>query len=165
MKLKFVLVTACVALSGCAASGAVYREQVAKSTPPAPNQARVTVYRTGESSQYSGRDARISLNGKPTIDVAYKGFNIVDVESGSHTLSVDIWDSPGSCALSVMLEANKDFFYEIKPRSANLVSFLLGGVVGAAIESSGKQCGGAFALIPVEKNLALPALLPLKMTE
>ena len=152
-------------LAGCAASGASYYDQLAKSRPFPPTQAHVTVYRTGESSQYSGRDARISVEGKAVVDVAYKGFNMFNLNPGNHVLSVDIWDSPGSCALPVMIEDLKDYYFEVRPRPANLAGFLLGGVIGASIESSGKQCGGAFALAPVDESVALPALAPLKMTE
>ncbi len=95
----------------------------------------------------------------------YAGFKVFDIIAGKHTLTVDVWDSPGTCELPIDVSGGNEYFFEIKPRLGNFLGGLLGGPIGSAIESSGKQCGGAFAVEPVAKELAIPKLADLKMTQ
>lgn len=159
VSLFFMILT----VAGCAASGPKYSESNAN-RPKSPEAARVTVYRTGDSMQYSGRAVRIALDKNVVGSVDYKGFNIFDIEAGQHVLTADMWDAPGKCNVEVKLSPATEYFFQVLPRSESLFSGMVGGALGMAIESSGKECGGAFAIIPVTNEYAIKALQPLRQS-
>jgi len=154
-----------VLVSGCAATGPNYSKHVSEASAQDASSARLVVFRTRESSQYSGRAVSVKVDGKSLGSCDYAGFNVFDITAGKHTLTVDMWDSPGACELPIDVSGGSEYFFEIKPRPGNLVGGLVGGLLGAAIESAGKQCGGAFAVEPIAKDLAIPKLAELKMTQ
>lgn len=151
-------------LVGCAATGPKYSENVQTRTK-SPDTARVTIYRTGDHMQYSARAVRLTLDKKVIGNVDYKGYNIFDVKDGQHMLTADMWDAPGKCEVALMLQADTEYFFQVQPRTESLMSGLVGGVLGMAIESGGKECGGAFAITPIDKEIALNALQPLRLTK
>lgn len=154
-----------ILLAGCAASGPTYTElQNAQANTTPAEQARVVVFRTNET-QYSARAASIRLDGEFLGKCDYKGFNAFDVTPGQHKLRVDMWDSPGSCTVPVNVDAGKVYYFEIKPRVGNFIGGLLGGVAGAAIESAGKECGGAYSVEAVSKDQATIQLTALRQTK
>lgn len=152
-------------LTGCAATGERYSEQASTRAAVAPSDARLIVFRTKESTQYSGRAAAVNIDGNASGRCDYGGFNTFDVSPGRHVIKVDMWDSPGTCELPIEVTGGSSYFFEIQPRLGNLLSFLGGGIIGAAIESSGRQCGGSFSISPVEENAALQKLRELRATE
>jgi hypothetical protein len=152
-------------LSGCAATGATYAKHISEASPQDASKARLVVFRTRENSQYAARAVSVKVNGEGMGSCEYAGFKVLDVAAGKHTLTVDIWDSPGTCNLPIEIAAGGEYFFEINPRSGNLLGTMLGGIVGAAIESSGKQCGGAFEVTAIEKNVAISKLADLKMSQ
>jgi hypothetical protein len=177
--LLFVLA---MALGGCAATGPEYPEQAAIANTAASQSARLTVFRTAESLQYSGRSATVGIDGKDAGGCEYAGFSMFDVPAGSHVLTVSMWDAPGTCQLQVEVLSGATYFFEITPRTGNLVAGLPGllvsgfGVLGAlvggvamiagmAAESSGKICGGAFAIESVDENAALSKLATLRQSK
>lgn len=160
----YILISAC-ALAGCAATGRTYSDHLKSQTSFAPNNSRITVYRTGETMQYSGSDTRISLDNKPIGKVAYKGFATFEAAPGAHFLIADTWGSPGACKLNFEASPNTDYYFEVAPRVEHLTGTLMFGLIGAAIESSGKECGGTFSIVPKTKEVATTALAPLKLTE
>lgn len=153
-----------ITIVGCAATGPMYSESN-MSLQKATDAAKVTIYRTGEHMQYSGRAVRLTLDKNVIGKVDYKGFNIFEVIAGQHTLTADMWDSPGKCEVALNLLPSTEYYFQVLPRSENMLSGLVGGVLGMAIESGGKECGGAFAIIPVVKESALSALQPLRLTK
>jgi hypothetical protein len=153
-----------IAIAGCAATGPTYSESTAK-RPQSLEAARVTIYRTGDHMQYSGRAVRLTLDKNVIGNVDYKGFNIFDIAAGEHTLTADIWDAPGKCNIALNLKPATEYYFQVLPRSESLLSGMVGGVLGMAIESGGKECGGAFAISPVEKEFAITALQPLRMSK
>lgn len=152
-----------ITIVSCAATGPTYSESVA-SRPKSKDAARVTIYRTGDNMQYSGRAVRLALDKNVIGNVDYKGFNIFDVESGQHVLTADIWDAPGKCNVVLNLMPATEYYFQVLPRTESLLSGMLGGALGMAIESGGKECGGAFAIAPVVKESALSALQTLRQT-
>lgn len=155
---KSSLATLCLAalmLSGCAASGPQY---AAKPTTAATAQlAELVVFRPGEW-MLGGRSARIKVDEADTQYVKRQGFISIDVAPGQHTLAADIIDAPGTCQLPITVDRGSVSYYEVQPRSSSMTAGLLFGVVGMAIESSGKDCGGAFSIARVEPDYATKIL-------
>lgn len=165
MKNHLALPLISIALTGCAASGAQYHDHMRSLAAPAPEATRLVLYRTGESGMASARGARVKIDEVEAGSVAYKGFNVFDVAAGSHVLAVDIWDAPGSCKLAVQAGRGEQRYFEIMPRQSAMVAGMLGGLVGAAIESSGKECGGTFEIGEVAPATAEQALPSLKLSD
>ena len=159
------IILAVVFFAGCAATGPKYMEQVSQLPVVKENSARLFVFRTGEFAQYSGRAASVKLDGTTIGKCEYKGFNVFNIPASSHTLAVDMWDSPGSCLLKIEVEPRNEYYFEIKPRSGNLMGALFGGLVGAAAESAGKECGGAFMIEPVKPDIAKTKLGDLSLSD
>jgi len=165
MKKQVSLVLLAGLISGCAANGRTYSEYLKSQVPLAPDSARVVVYRSGDDSQGSGRDTRLSIDGKIVGKVAHMGFSTFEVPRGSHVIAADLWDSPGACQLKFDARPNTDYYFEVTPRIETLAAGLLLGVVGQALESAGNECGGSFAIAAQPKRAATYALVPLRMTE
>lgn len=115
--------------------------------------------------QYSGRASAIKLDANSLGSCEYGGFSAFDVAPGKHVLTVDMWDSPGTCDLQIEVTAGNRYFFQIRPRSANLTGALVGGLIGMAVESYGLQCGGAFSVHLVPEEYATAKLADLRMTE
>lgn len=152
-------------LIGCTATGNLYSDYEKNLSGSRGKMARIFIYRTGENSQYSMRAARISLNKDAIGKIKHKGFNVFEVVPGVHIIAADLWDSAGSCALPVHLEEGREYYFEVVPRTENLMAGLIFGVIGTAVESTGKQCSGPFKIAEVEKEAALSQLVSLKLTQ
>lgn len=153
-----------ITIAGCSATGPLHAD-VTVNQQALIDKSRITVYRTGGHFQYSGRAVRLKLDEKVLGKVDYKGFNVFDITAGQHTLTADMWDSPGKCDVALDLLPSTEYYFEVQPRFGNLASGLVGGALGMAIESGGKVCGGAFAITPVARDSALTDLQPLRMTK
>jgi hypothetical protein len=125
---------------------------------------RLYFFRTRDSDQYSATSAVIKIDGNAVGSCDYAGFSLFDVTPGKYVVTVDTWDSPGACNLPIEITAGNEYYLEIKPRTENFWGRLAGGLIGAAIESSDKQCGGAFSVEPVPRESAVPRLSDLKVT-
>lgn len=165
MKSSIIVVLFSLFLAGCAATGATYTEHLATSTSASAANARLVVFRTRDSVQYSARTASLKIDGSPVAGCDYAGFNVFDIKPGKHVVTVDMAASPGTCNLPIDVVAGKNYYLEIKPRTGSLMGTLAGGLIGAAVESSGKECGGAFSAEPVSEDVATPKLKDLKMTK
>jgi hypothetical protein len=165
-------------LSACAADGLPYPEHPASSLVVS-GVAKVTVFRANDTLLYSARTARLAMDGERAGRLATGGFRTFKVPPGSHTLVVNMWDAPGTCELTVDLRPDAEYFYEVTPRPPSFAAatpgaLLLGasptGVLfglgvsseGTAAESTAKQCGGAFSIVPVDSALALPKVSALR---
>ena len=167
-----------VALAGCAASGPRYAEQLAGSVGIAPGYGRLTVFRTADSTQYWARAATVSVDGREVGGCDFKGFATFDVPAGTHVLDVEIPDAPGKCRLSIVADGGATHYFEIAPRLAYYFAGLPGALLGAlvpfggivaaigmAAESSEKECGGAFSIVPVAETVALSKLSDLRRSD
>lgn len=159
------LIVSVLFLAGCAANGVSYLDYEKNLSDSGDNTARIFIYRTDESSQYSGRATRILLNKDTIGSVKYRGFNVFEVVPGVHIIATDLWDSAGSCELPIYVEEKGEYYFEVVPRTANLMAGLFAGVIGTAIESVGKQCGGPFKITEVEKEAAMSRLVSLKLSQ
>jgi hypothetical protein len=166
-------------LAGCAATGPRYAETVATLPDIPRHSTRLTVFRTAESGQYSGRSATLRIDGRESGSCDFAGYQVFDVRAGPHVLAVNMWDAPGSCSLSVDVLGGEDYFFEISPRQESLVALTLGTVIGAiggrlgpevapaaimGAESSGKGCGGAFSIAVVDEGAARRKLADLRLS-
>jgi hypothetical protein len=171
-----------MALGGCAATGPQFPEQAAIASSAASQPARLMVFRTAANLQYYLRSATVGIDGKEVGACEHAGFNTFDVPAGAHVLTVSMWDAPGTCQLQVEVLSGATYFFEITPRTGNLVAGLPGmlvpafgvlgalaggvvGILGMAAESSGKVCGGAFAIESVDENAALSKLATLRQSK
>jgi hypothetical protein len=152
-----------ILLGGCAARGPVYDEQVVKQSADSQN-ARLITFRMKEDG-LSRRGASVKLNGEPLGKLAHAGFNVFDVKPGKHALMVDQWDAPGTCTLQIDVAAGNTYYFEVKQRSENVTSRVFFGLIGGAIESAGRECGGAFSIEPVPSDVAAQKLPSLKLTK
>jgi hypothetical protein len=169
-----------IALAACAATGPRYADHVAASPDIPQHLARLTVFRTAERTQYSGRSATVRIDGSDRGGCAFAGFQTFHVPAGHHVLAVDLWDSPGRCTLSIDVLGGEEYFYEVTPRSENMTAYILGTVIGAlggeaaragapfaaiGAESSGKACGGAFAIVGVDESAGRRQVRDLRMSK
>jgi hypothetical protein len=169
-----------MALAACAATGPRYTEHVA-ALPHIPRQStRLTVFRTADSTQYSGRSAAVRVDGKEVGGCDYAGYQTFYVKAGPHVLTVGMWDAPGQCSLSTNVLGGEEYFYEILPRPENLMAGYLGILIGAlggsaaqagapfavmGAESAGKECGGAFSIVAIEESLGRRKVMDLRMSK
>jgi len=158
-----------VALAACAATGPRYSDYIV-ALPEVPRQStRLTVFRTADSTQYSGRSGTVKIDGRELGGCDFAGFQTFYVKAGPHVLTVEMWDAPGTCTLSTNVLVGGEYFFEISPRTENWAASVLGslvGVMGAGLglagapfaamgsESAGKACGGAFSIVVVEESIA-----------
>jgi Ser/Thr protein kinase RdoA (MazF antagonist) len=90
-----------------------------------------------------------------------------------------MWDAPGRCDQLLELSGASVTYLEVAPREASFFSGVPGNMMasagpqgavaglgvmlgGMALESSGKSCGGAFSITPVDRDQALPRLAELR---
>lgn len=131
---------------------------------------------------YLARKAAIHVSGEKTGATAYGGFSYWIVPAGEYTLRADMWDAPGRCELIFNVGVGETYFFQVDPRSESFESFavsgtvadlassgafagLAGGLAGGAVESYGKECGGAFRLYPVDPVTGYQKLQDLRLTD
>lgn len=171
MSRSLIFISIVIVASGCAATGKNFTEHQSLLNKVGENQSRIYVYRTGESTQYSGASAIVKIDNVKKGRCDYKGFNVFDVPSGNHELQVSGWGIPGTCTISTDFAPQSEHFFEIKPRVANYLPSILEptpliaiGAVGVGVSAVG-ICGGAFSIEKVESDLALKKIKILNHTQ
>ena len=157
---------ACIFFVGCASTGKSFSEfNNSTESKAKPGASKAIVYRTTDSLMMSLRAARIKLNENEVASCERGGFVSIDILTGTSMLSVDIWDSPGSCTLiATSTQPNSIAYYEVKPRSSGIAALALGGILGGAIEGN-KMCSGPFEIMQVGKDEALSKLINLRLSK
>ncbi|HEY9103976.1 DUF2846 domain-containing protein [Chitinimonas sp.] len=159
---------ALVYLSGCAssrASGVPYAEYKGYPLEANPTRSRLVIYRPSAGMMTAARDTRLKVNELPVGSCQPGGFIVSSHVPGTQVLAADLADSPGACKVTLETEAGKEYFFEVRPRSEAITSGLMLGVLGQALESSGKVCGGAFSIEQVDAQTAANALSQLRFSE
>ena len=170
MKRNLFLI-ATVILSGCATtlpSGLLYQEATKNLLRVESGKSRLTLFRPAEGKQKSKADAHIKIDGTPAESVIYGSFIHVDIPVGKHEASVKAFGT-STCNVGFEAASGEELFFEIMPRaSINSGWFILGivgAVAGSAIESSGKDCGGEFAIRKVDAEYAIKKLAGIRQNE
>lgn len=162
---RLLIVCGLLAVAGCAAilqrpaTGPFYPDVLHQPGPT--GTAWVTLLRPEPGILYAGEPAQIKVDGTPMGSVGYQGFMNLDLPYGRHELEVAF---NGSCKIAVELKEGQHYYFEIDIRSSAATASLLGGGLGAAIESAGKKCGGAFNVNPIEESIAVSKLPSLRQS-
>jgi hypothetical protein len=170
-------------LSACASGGGVaYPEFAATAPAVSTDSIRLVVLRAADTPQYSVRSASLRLDDSDVGGLAPGAYKAFTVTPGTHRFVVDMWDVPGRCELTLEVAGGGEHFFEVSPRGANAIATLpmvlvpvssLGGLLtsgalmmgGLAAESAGKQCGGAFSIVELERPAAIAKLAPLRASK
>ncbi|NNF41079.1 MAG: DUF2846 domain-containing protein [Woeseiaceae bacterium] len=170
-------------ICGCAASGPSFSDSQAGMMLTSGETAKVVFFRTKETALYIARKAAVYIDDSKIGGTAYGGFHFHDVSPGQRRLRTEMWDSPGNCELTLNAVAGETYYFQVDPRQESFGAFfaagtaaslisggvlladLGGGLAGAAAESYGKDCGGAFRLYPVDEETALSKLSALRLSE
>jgi hypothetical protein len=176
---RAVLVVAAAGVAACSTwpSGPKFPDDPAARTGVPADVARLAIYRTAESSGYGQPPtAKLALDGAVLGDLWKSEYFLRDVAPGRHVLRVDVPANPGACELAFEIDGGMIRYFAVEPRPsyawatmpgqvlwhavplAGIVIGPLAGAAGAAIESSGKACGGPFAVVEVDRDTALPKL-------
>lgn len=173
-----------VALAGCAATGAPFKDHRAHTEPVPVDQARVVVFRM-DKTQGSTIAATMEIDGLVFGSLREKGFVWHDIDTATHLLRADVPSEIGTCLLAFQIAAGETGYFLVAPRAANAVAktpgtiaqfitdALMPGVLpqvlsemaiqtGATLESAGKQCGGPFSVVRVLPAVAEPLVMELR---
>lgn len=180
--MKGLVIFALLILCACTARGPAFPDSRADVMVASGGQAKVVFFRTKETALYVARKAAIHIDGSNVGSTAYGGFHYHDVRPGEHRLRADMWDAPGHCELTLNAEAGETYYFQVDPRQESFGAFSVagfaaglvsggvladvgGGLAGAAAESYGKSCGGAFRLYPVDEETAVSKLMDLRLSK
>jgi hypothetical protein len=172
-----------VALSSCTSGPPTKYADVSEVRTAVPaGRARLTIYRLPvEWYAWGGFRIETTLQFDTTAlgDLGTGEFLVRDVAPGPHVLRIDIPHQPGACELPIEIIDGESYFFEVDARRsyawAALPGIVLRGIpyggwvtgplvelAGMSVESSGKTCGGAFSIVGVERDAALPKLAELQ---
>jgi len=152
-------------LSGCAATGPSYKSMQTEIASASKDIVRLVFYRTKESAMLIARNAPIDINNKETGSCAYGGFFYRDVTEGQYSIKTELWDVIGECEIFLNAKSGTTYYFKVDPRSESAIAFMLGGAIGNAIESSDKDCGGAFKIYPMSEEIAKQEMIGLNLSE
>lgn len=152
----------CISLVGCASTGPMYKDSRASNSLE-ETSCRLIVYRTPQSQQYILRSASVKIDDLSIGKSSYNGYKVFTTTPGNHRITVDMWDAPGKCSLPFSCSKGETLFFQVEPRTNNLLATSLGGAIGSAIEAHGKDCGGAFSVQKVDADAAFPLLQELPL--
>lgn len=116
-----ILFTACLFLTGCAATGGQFSEQFSKT-----GGAQLLIYRP---SSIVGvvRSPGIEINGQETCDLASNSYILKNVSPGEYTIAAQLWDIPGTSRIRLNAKANHQYFVKVTFDGGKVMSGSLGG--------------------------------------
>ena len=162
---KTIIAVLFLTLSSCATLGPSYPELEDQVQHLSDVSARIVFFRTKESSLFFARSATIFIDEKEVGSCAYGGFFYTDVSYGMHTVKTELKGDFGKCILNLSAKQGEIYYIQVDPRSETAMPFLLGGIIGEAIVSTGKECGGKFKLYQVTSELAKSKIRDLKLSK
>jgi len=148
-------------LCGCATSGGVtYSDYMEHYAHQSEGRGRVVLLREGAGIDHLS--ARIEIDGLSMGKADPGTFVSFDVEPGVHSFSADQRTVIGSCQVSAEIAAGKEYYFLVETRTSALVSGMLLGLVGTAVDSLvAGECSGTFSIKPIDSEQAKALLADL----
>ena len=178
-----MLLAACVALKEpTGPTGPTFAEDASRAGTLAPEIARIYVF-WPKSDLERLPPSRLMIDGKDVGSCEYGGFIGFDVRAGIHVLTADRENFPGRCEVRLDGSGGGTYFWQLTPRASYRDAAMPGAVftvtlvpplmaigvammyAGTSIESAGKECGGPYAVSPVDEIDALPRISGLKKSK
>lgn len=185
-KLLILLICATSIFSACSSLGPSYNILKDKlETMPTGSLSRIVVLRTtesyscgglvdGERINLRGAEVPIDIDGQKIGSVICGSFLYKDIDEGKHIIKTEKWNTPGKCEITLNIKSKNIYYFQVDPRPesawASTAGILLlggaaGSVIGSAVESYGKECGGAFSLYAVDEQTAKSKLPELRLSQ
>lgn len=166
-----VLCLAVCLSGGCSMSSERVRQADHFAAPTPEPTARLYFVRTRQSKLYLFRGAALTIDGERAGSVGFGTVVYRDVLPGVRGISVSTWDAPGRCMQRVAVEAGETLYFEVAPRSESFHAYVagdvaatlvsrsavagaVGGLMGLMYESRQAECGGPFAIAPLDATMA-----------
>ncbi|MFA5593266.1 MAG: hypothetical protein WC989_08135 [Micavibrio sp.] len=140
---KFIILVFALGLSACGTTGSVNLAKIDE--PIASNKARIIVTRN-TSLLYLAGAADVRSNGEKIASLGRGGSVVHDVSKGQNTLSVSTPTAPGQFTVNFKAEPKKTYYFEISPRSGNVMGAYGLGMIGDAINASVSEQSGYFQI-------------------
>lgn len=168
---EYVVLIVVFILSGCATTplNTPLYQDVQKNIPSVESgKSRLTFFRPAEGKAMRRADAYINIDGAAVGSVTYGSFVYVDIPTGKHQASVKAFGT-STCNIAFEAASGEKIFFEIMPTAGISAGWfalgVVGAVVGSAIESSGQDCGGEFAIRKVDAEYAINKLATIRQNE
>lgn len=143
MKLLLLSLSATVMLSACGSTGIINAEKLNEPIPK--ERSRLVIERTN-SFLYSGGATIIEIDGLEIARLGVGSSIVYDCQPGDKTLSVGTPFSAGKYKTTFKAVAGKQYDFEVSPRSGQLATTSLFGVVGDAATARASDKTGYFQI-------------------
>ena len=141
---NFALIAILVFLdTGCASGGPAVID--IPTTPLQEGKTRIIVSRSTDLL-YLGAASRLWVNGQQIRSLSRGDKTSVDVDPGRVTITTDAATSPGRFTIFLNVEPNKEYQFEVSPRTESYAPMVLFGFLGAAADASVNQNSGSFQI-------------------
>ena len=173
------VIFAMLGFSGCAATGDIYSDVLKKQVVVDATKGRLIFYRTTATIAAAGRAARITTDGENSKYVNYGGFAIHAADPGPHYLNVYMGENFVRCELRVLVTADEELFFEVKPNVDRIMGEAVAAGMSAGFQASGRytatayyagkgydegmsNCQGYFSIAQVSRENALKELVSIR---
>lgn len=138
-----------VFLSACMGSSGVENATLLNQ-PLKGNTSRVKIVRA-ETFMASLRGARVKLDGKEIADLGNGAATVLDIPSGNHEFTVDVWDHPNVFKISLSAKPGMLYTLEVQPRDEAIAAGMF-GAGGMLVEAASNPNGGLFQIRVVSET-------------
>jgi predicted small lipoprotein YifL len=153
--LLLAVLSSFVMLTGCVATGPLYKDHPdSKAVVPA-DQSRLLFFRN-PGYVATALDARIAIDDKQVAAVTNGSFKSVLVASGKHKITVDASITPGVCNLEIETVAGKTHYLQIGTSTSTNLALDLVGL--SKVNPNLLPCLGQFRLHVVTEESSKPFL-------
>lgn len=132
-------------LSGCAAKHPnVVQSSMSVTVPQGHGKLVIT---RNSDMLFMGVPVRIDVNGQRAVELWRGETYAAPISPGRVTLLADAWSTPGKFQTHFNIESNKEYIFEVSPRSEHFSTLAFFGVIGAAIDAAVDENTGPFSLL------------------
>ena len=149
IKNTFLTSVLVVLLAGCASAGPAVHN--VPSTPPAQDKARIIVSRSTDFL-YLALSARVVVNGQQIGELSRGDAISSDVTPGRVTVTTDTATAHGKYSVSLNLQRNTEYQFEVSPRGESYGPGAFFGVLGLAADASVNENSGLFKIRPISSK-------------